>query len=1216
MNGKFVHLHLHTEYSLLDGAARIDRLFKKARALDMPAVAITDHGNMYGAVDFYNAAKADFEKQVKDALFKEMTDAGVKIVYEDIVPTPEDFQRFKHLEIKPIIGCEFYLCEDLKVKDRTSNTYHLILLAKNNTGYYNLCKLNTIAWVEGFYGHPRIDFEALKEHSEGLICLSACLAGIVPRAIINEKFDKARTLALWFKEVFGDDYYLELQDHNIPEETKVAANLLKMSKELGIKVVATNDVHYIDKEDSEMQDVLICIGTSKYIDDPGRLRMNGPYYYFKSYEEMQELFPNVPEALENTLEIAEKCNVEIEFKMPLYPPYHPPGDEKPGDYLRRLAYEGIVHRYPEITDEIRERMEYELSVIIDMGFAEYYLIVWDFIDYARRHGIPVGAGRGSGVGSIIAYAIGITNVDPLRYNLIFERFLNKERVSSPDFDIDFCMEGREEVIQYVREKYTPERVTRIITFGTLAAKQAIKDVARVYRIPYADVDKLVKMLPDATGKMTIKAILGRDSEHPEFCSPDVIQLYETDPTIRKVLDMALKVEGMPRNTGMHAAGVVICKEVVGDFVPLQRNGDVITTQYPKDQVEALGMLKMDFLGLVTLTDVNKAKQYIKANHGVDIDFHELGYENPEVYKLISSGDTDSVFQLESGGMKHFMTQLRPNSLEDIIAGISLYRPGPMDSIDTYVKNKNHPENIQYLDERLRPILEMTYGCLVYQEQVMQIAREIAGYSYGRADILRRIMSKKKAKAMAEQRKIFFDGCPAEPAKKLTAVEGALKRGISAEVATRLFDDMTSFAKYAFNRSHAAAYAVLSYETAYLKKYYTPEYISAVINDRITNPKEVAKYVNYLKQKGYAVLSPDINEGEVFFSTDGKTVRFGLVAVKAVGEDAARHVIEERKRGGKYKSLSDFFRRQTAMPNRAMIENLIKAGAFDCLGETRATLLANYERVMSATADDNKRKQSGQYSLFDEIESLNDDVAIIHLKELGRRQLLDNEFEVLSLYLSGHPLEDYAEAYKSIPFSSSVVAEAEDAALAAQQGDESVVVPKLDNKNVLAAGMILDVSKKVDKNGREWAILRLQDLDGTLECVAYGGVYTQCKDVIKSGNIVLADGNLKERDGRYSLALRSVRPWRLTAAAPSEEEETNEKPERNIVYLIKLPYASGPLYEKAKEICSLYKGNIEVYFYINGKYYIHDHTVADSDSFVSEMYALLGVDAVEIKDRKK
>jgi len=1206
----FVHLHLHTEYSLLDGAARIDRLFDKARKLNMPAIAITDHGNMYGAVDFYNAAQADFEKQVKAALLKEKEEAGQTVSKDDIVPTKEDFERFAHLKIKPIIGCEFYMCEDLNVKERSSSTYHLILLAKNETGYYNLCKLNTIAWVDGFYTHPRIDFKALKEHSEGLICLSACIAGILPRAIQNDDFDRARELALWFKDVFGEDYYFEIQNHDIPLEKKVVVNLLKMSKELGIKVVATNDVHYVEKEDSEMQDVLICIGTAHYIDDETRMRMNGPYYYFKSYDEMLELFPNVPEALDTTLEIAEKCNVKIAFKMPLFPPYNPPTGETPGEYLRRLAYEGIVHRYPVITDEIKERMEYELSVIIDMGFAEYYLIVWDFIDYARRHGIPVGAGRGSGVGSIIAYSIGITNVDPLRYHLIFERFLNKERVSNPDFDIDFCMEGREDVIQYVRRKYGPERVTRIITFGTLAAKQAIKDVARVYRVPYSDVDKLVKMLPDANGKMTIKGILGRDDKHPEQRSPDVIQLYESDSTIRKVLDMALKVEGMPRNTGMHAAGVVICKEVVGDFVPLQRNADVVTTQYPKDQVEALGMLKMDFLGLVTLTDVNKAKQYIKANHGVEVDFHKLGYENPEVYKLISSGDTDSVFQLESGGMKRFMTQLRPTSLEDVIAGISLYRPGPMDSIPEYVKNKNNPEGIVYADERLRPILEMTYGCLVYQEQVMQIAREIAGYSYGRADILRRIMSKKKAKLMAEQRKVFFEGCPADPNKGLTAVEGALKRGATEAVATKLFDDMTKFAAYAFNKSHAAAYAVLSYETAYLKKYYTPEYISAVINNRITNPKEVAKYVNYLRNKGYAVLRPDINEGDVFFTTDGKTVRFGLVAVKAVGEDAARHVVEERKRGGPYKSLSDFFRRQTAMPNRAMIENLIKAGAFDCLGETRATLLANYASVMSATSEDNKRKMSGQFSLFDEIDTLNTDSDIVRLAELGKNQILENELEVLSLYLSGHPLEDYAKAYKELSFSTAQVAEAEEAALAAQESEEAVYVQSLDNKNVVAAGMLLDVVKKVDKKGNEMALMKLQDLDGTIECVAYGGTYSKCKEYIKTGNIVLAEGTLKDRDGKYTLNLRNVRPWQIAASAAPEKEE------RNIVYVVKLPANYGTIYEKAKEVCAAHEGGVQLYFFADGKYYLHDKTVADSEAFVAEMYGVVGPDALEIKERKK
>ena len=1208
----FVHLHLHSEYSLLDGAARIDRLFSKARSLGMRSVAITDHGNMYGAVDFYNAAQADFEKQVKQKLLEERVANGETVSIDDIVPTDEDFQRFADLRIKPIIGCEFYMTEDLKVKERTSQTYHLILLAKNNTGYYNLCKLNTIAWVDGFYMHPRIDFETLKAHSEGLICLSACIAGIIPRAIRADDYARARELALWFKDVFGDDFYFEIQNHDIPDEKKVLVNLIKMSKELGIKLVATNDVHYIEKEDAEMQDVLICIGTAHYIDDEMRMRMNGPYYYFKSGEEMEELFPNLPEALDTTLEIAEKCNVTITFKMPLFPPYVPPTGETPAEYLRRLAYEGIVKRYPVITDEIKERMEYELSVIIQMGFAEYYLIVWDFIDYARRHDIPVGAGRGSGVGSIIAYAIGITNVDPLRYSLIFERFLNVERVSNPDFDIDFCMEGREEVIQYVRDKYGPERVTRIITFGTLAAKQAIKDVARVYRVPYADVDKLVKMLPEANGKMSIKGILGRDEKHQEQKSSDVIQLYESDPVIRKVLDMALKVEGMPRNTGMHAAGVVICKEIVGDFVPLQRNGEVVTTQYPKDQVEALGMLKMDFLGLVTLTDVHKAKLYIKENHGVDIDFHKLGYDNPEVFKLIASGDTDSVFQLENGGMKAFMMQLKPTSLEDIIAGISLYRPGPMSSIPKYIENKNHPEKIVYLDERLRPILEMTYGCLVYQEQVMQIAREIAGYSYGRADILRRIMSKKKAKLMEEQKKIFFNGSPANPKKKLTAVEGALARGASEEVATKLFDDMADFAKYAFNKSHAAAYAVLSYETAYLKKYYTPEFITAVINDRITNQKEVSKYVNYLRNKGVEVLKPDVNEGDVFFTTNGKTVRFGLVAVKAVGEDAARHVVEERKRGGPYKNLSDFFRRQTAMPNRAMIENLIKAGAFDCLGENRATLLANYEQAMAATAEENKRKMSGQISLFDEIEELNSDIDIVKMKELPRNQILENEYEVFSLYLSGHPLEDYKEAYKSIPFTTAKVIELEEAAKAAEESEEAVAaVPSLDGEQVMAAGMLLDVTKKVGKTGNEMAVFKLQDLDGTIEGVAFGGAYTRNKDLFKTGNIVIVEGVLKDKDGVYSLNARTLREWKKETV-----EETPAAPERNVVFVVKFPHDYASVYPKVKEICAAYKGGVEVYLLIDGKYYRHEQTVADSEALIAELYGAVGPENVEIKERKR
>ncbi|MBO4473102.1 MAG: DNA polymerase III subunit alpha, partial [Clostridia bacterium] len=750
----------------------------------------------------------------------------------------------------------------------------------------------------------------------------------------------------------------------------------------------------------------------------------------------------------------------------------------------------------------------------------------------------------------------------------------------------------------------------------LAAKQAIKDVARVYRVPYADVDKLVKMLPDGNVKMTIKGILGRDAKHPEQKSADVIALYESDPTIRKVVDMALKVEGMPRNTGRHAAGVVFFKVVVGDFVPLQRNGEVVTTQYPKDQVEALGMLKMDFLGLVTLTDVHKAKIYIKQNHGVDVDFAKLGYENPEVYKLIASGDTDSVFQLENGGMKAFMMQLRPTSLEDIIAGISLYRPGPMSSIPKYINNKHNPEKIEYLDERLRPILEMTYGCLVYQEQVMQIAREIAGYSYGRADILRRIMSKKKPKLMEEQKKVFFYGSPEDKKKKMTAVEGAIKRGMSEEVASKLYEDMADFAKYAFNKSHAAAYAVLSYETAYLKKFYTPEFISAVINDRITNQKEVSKYVNYLRKKNVPVLKPDINAGDVFFTTDGKAVRYGLVAVKAVGEDAARRVVEERKVGGPYKNLSDFFRRQSVIPNRAMVENLIKAGAFDCLGENRATLLANYELAMASTAEENKRKSTGQFSLFDEIEELNADIDVVKMTELPRRQILENEYEVLSLYLSGHPLEDYRAAYSSMAFTTAQVAEVEEAYAAAQESEEEVDVPSLDGKQITAAGMLLDVTKKVNKSGSEMAVFRLQDLDGTIEAIAFGGTYTRYKDLLKNGNIVLLDGSLREKEGQYSLNVRGVREWQKSAPEESGEGAEETRAQRNVVFVVNLPHDYSSVYPLLKKVCASYPGAVEVYLCVDGKYYRHDQTVADNDSFIAEMYGVVGPENFIIKDRKK
>jgi len=1194
----FVHLHVHTQYSLLDGAAKISGLFDRARELGMPGVAMTDHGNMYGAIEFYETATNSWEDACKKILLKEKTADYNKRKAEnpdldeyppdkdDIRLTDEDRERFKDLFVKPIIGCEFYCCGDHKRTDIKQEAYHLILIAKDITGYYNLCKLNSIAWVEGYYYHPRIDHEVLRAHSKGLICLSACIAGEIPRLLqkdVPDSYERAKACALDLMSMFDPgDFYIEVQDHDIPLEKKCIPLLFRLASDLGVKVVATNDAHYIYPDDAEMQDVLLCIASNRYVDEPGRDEVSDlpeeeqrkgrlkfkPGFYIKDYDEMLSLFPEHPEVLSNTLEIMNKCDFKIPYKQKLYPKYFPPDNSTPEEYLRKLAWEGLANRYKEITPVIKERAEYELSVICTLGWSEYYLVVWDFIHYAKTIDVPVGAGRGSGVGSIIAYAIGITNVEPLRYNLIFERFLNAERVSSPDFDIDFCSKGREKIIQYVIQKYGADKVTQIITFGTMAAKQAIKDVARVYRIPYSDVEKITKAIPDVKGKATLKGIMGKDEKHLDQKSNDLIAMYEQDPTVKKVIDMAMRVEGMPRQTGMHAAGVVICKEVVADYVPLQSNGRpgqasrIITTQYPKDQVEALGLLKMDFLGLTNLTDIKYAKQYIKKNHGADVDFAKLGYEDPKVFELISSGETDAVFQLESAGMKKFMKQLQPSSMEDIIAGISLFRPGPMDSIPDYIKGKKNPQDIKYLDPRLKPILEMTYGCMVYQEQVMQIVQSVGGYSLGRADMLRRIMCKKKLKEMEKQKKIFFYGAPANPSKKETEVKGALNMGMDLQTAETLYAQMSSFALYAFNKSHAAAYAVVSYETAYLKLYYLPEFITAVMNNRLDKPDEIKKYIGFLRSRNIPVLPPDINKGDVYFSTDGKVVRFGIASIKGVGEAAAQAVVDEREAGGEFKDLHDLYHRMAnATINRTMMEGLIKSGALDSFGETRNTLLNNFENVQNSCVEENKASAQGQYSLFDMLgdddPALSNGVEIYRMKEFPKETLLEFENNVLGVYISGHPLDKYNLAYNKIPFKlGSLILTASDYdeenisdnmdtsfSEEDEGGSDVQYDPSYDGQTVQIAGMVTGVTRKVDKTGTERGIAVFEDIEGSIELLFFGGTYTKYKDALQVGAIVKIMGSLKMRDGKYSLFVRRMDPWVLSAN-DNEPVENIPLPEDN------------------------------------------------------------------------
>ncbi|MEG2561787.1 MAG: DNA polymerase III subunit alpha [Clostridia bacterium] len=1122
----FVHLHLHSEYSLLDGAARIsgdhcNPLLQACVAKGMPACALTDHGNMFGAYTFYKAAK----------------EAG----------------------IKPIVGCEFYTCPDL-TKNDTKERCHLVLLAKTTEGYRNIVKMDSIAYVDGYYYKPRIDIELLKKHTKGVICLSACLSGKIPSLLLQNDYNGAKEYALMLRDMFEEgDFYIEIQDHGIPEQKQINPLLVKLAKEIGVKVVATNDVHYIEKSDAEMHDVLLCIQTASTIDDPTRMKFDSDNFYLKDYDEMSQLFAWCPEAIANTNEVMEKCNIEIK-KEELMPPYHPEDGSTPPEYLRKLAYDGLVERYGELTDEIKQRAEYELDIIIRMGFAEYYLIVWDFIHYARQQGIPVGAGRGSGVSSIIAYAIHITNVDPLKYNLLFERFLNPERISAPDFDIDFCMDRRGEVIEYVTQKYGKDKVCQILALGTMKAKGAIKDVARVYKVPLDIVNKTTKCIPNTPG-LTLQQVLGwatvpskitdpeeraeKENELKKNFCPEVLDIYKTNDEMHRVIDMALKIEGMPRNCSKHAAGVVICREVISDFVPLQRNGNDITTQFQKEEVEQLGMLKMDFLGLTTLTDISKAKQYIMENHGVDVDFEKLGYEDPEVYKLISSGETDAVFQLEGSGMKKFMRELQPTNLEDIIAGISLYRPGPIKSIPDYVIAKHNPEKITYETPLLIPLLHMTYGFLVYQEQVMQCVQTLAGYSLGRADILRRAMGKKKSDVMAAEKTIFINGCPAKPVEYYAdgtvkesatpAVDGAVKRGVPADAASRIFDNMQDFAKYAFNKSHAAAYSVLAYETAYLKRYYMPEFVSAVVNDRLTKADEIAKYWLFLKEKGVPQLPPDVNKSDTIFRVQNGAVRFGLCGIKNVSENAMKLLVEERKQNGEYSSISDMLLRLPASTiTKKSMESLIKAGALDCFGHTRASLMACYERLLATSNVDKRKQASGQMSLFGMFgaeETNVDDIP--YLQEFGRMQYYAQEKEVLSVYMSGHPLEAYEEAIKNMPFNFSMIADLlfrneteDDDATDDANNEVDKLAREYNDREIVVGGMISNFRKSVTKSGKLMAYGMIEDTYGAIEVIFFPATLGKYKDLLFDDAIVTVKGRLDTlTDPKVKLFAKEVAVWK-------------------------------------------------------------------------------------------
>ncbi|MGN0804786.1 MAG: DNA polymerase III subunit alpha [Candidatus Coproplasma sp.] len=1124
----FVHLHLHTEYSLLDGACKIDNLISYCKNNGIDTVCMTDHGNMYGTLHFAEKAAA----------------AGLKY----------------------IIGCEFYMTKDLNVHEGNT-AEHLILLAKNRAGYINLVQLDSMAFVDGFHYKPKIDYKVLKEHSEGVICLSACLAGGIPRRLLAGDYEGAKEMALYLKDIFGEDFYIEIQDHGIEEERAVLPLLVKLANEIGVELVATNDVHYLRKEDAEMQDVLLCIQTKKTLDDPKRMKFDSQEMYFKSGDEMAELFPNLPQAISNTRVIANKVT-EPAFNLDkkgypirdtsLIPGYEPPDGSTPEEYLRKLTDEGLIRRYGTVTQVQRERADYELGVICRMGYAEYYLIVWDFINWSKENDIPVGPGRGSGVSSIVAYSIGITDVEPLQYDLLFERFLNPDRVSMPDFDIDFCTDNRYRTIEYVRQKYHPENVCQIVTFGTMAAKNSIKDVGRVMRVPYSETDRLTKIMD---GKTSIGDLLGRripstekklneetDPEkkkeiedklnelkvarNAEFCT-----IYEEDQTLKKVVDMAMQIEGMPRQTGMHAAGVVICRKKIADNVPLSRNGKDITTQYVAKEIEALGMLKMDFLALVTLTDIKKCCDYIKEDTGFEVDFTKIGYTDAGAYALISEGDTDGVFQLEAGGMKRFMKQLRPDCLEDLIAGVSLYRPGPMQFIDSFCRRKHGEEPITYDCPQEEKILKVTYGVPVYQEQVMQIFQFLAGFSLGEADLVRRAMGKKDKKTLMAQKEKFINGGISDT--NGSKIVGCVANGISAEVASKIFSHMEGFASYAFNKSHAAAYATLAYQTAWLKKYYCKEFICALLNNRLNKIDEITKYVIYLKDKGMKVFPPDINKSKTAFSVESDGIRFGLSALKGSGQAAIDEVIKERTEHGLFKDFPDFLLRCAGVVNKRIIEGLILAGAFDEMGVARSQLYAVYDELYNRAASINKQKSGAQISLFgDIIEESKLEVNYPKIPEFELMDKLSKEKLVLGVYVSGHPFEKYMSAFNDCSFNCSYLTDY------MEDEDGIRTYNKIsDGIQITMGGIITAIRRTTTKSsGASMAFITIEDIYGSIDCVAFPSVFERIKSVLANDKIVRLKGKLDmSKEDEPSIIVDSVTEFDVTPYAEKTQGATAKKP---------------------------------------------------------------------------
>ena len=1165
---QFTHLHVHTEYSLLDGACRIDRMFDHLKEMGQTACAITDHGVMYGCVAFFDAAKA----------------AG----------------------IKPIIGCEVYVATRTRFDkvNRIDGNSHLILLCKNETGYKNLIKMVSAGFLEGFYSKPRIDKDLLEQHHEGLICLSACLAGEVPKAILAGDYERAKNTALYYRDLFGEgNYYIELQDHGLEEDRVVLPQLIRLARETGIPMVATNDAHYITKEDSKMQSILLCIQTGKTIADADRMEFQTDEFYLKSADEMYDLFSMVPEACENTNKIAEQCNFEFTFGETKLPYFRAPDGMENQAYFEKLCWEGLERRYPgKVTDALRERLSYEINVVKKMGYTNYYLIVYDFINYAKSRDIPVGPGRGSGAGSLAAYCVGITDIDPIRYSLIFERFLNPERVSMPDFDVDFCYERRQEVIDYVNEKYGRDHVAQIVTFGTMAARAAVRDVGRVMGMAYQDVDKVAKLIP-----MELKMTLQKALE----VSPDLKTMYEADPQVHELIDTSLKVEGMPRHASTHAAGVVITREPATEYVPLSTNDGLPVTQFNMVEIERLGLLKMDFLGLRTLTVIHDTETAVRRKVP-DFRMANISYDDPETYAMLAKGETEGIFQLESTGMTQVLVSMRPRNLEDIIALISLYRPGPMDSIPTYLRNRREPGKISYKTPQLAHILDVTNGCIVYQEQVMQIFRELAGFSFGQADNIRRAMSKKKHKVMEAEREHFVHGCT-EPGKECA---GCVKNGIPEDVANEIYDEMISFASYAFNKSHAACYAYVAFQTAYLKCHYPHEFMAALLTSVLDNTSKVIEYTTECQRLGIKVLQPDINVSRGGFTADGDCIRFGLNAVKSVGRNLIEAVVKERQ-DRPYRGLYDFCRRMYGNElNRRALENLIKCGAFDTLEPSRRAMLECVEGILKSVETDMRQNLEGQMDLFgmmsgESQEPAINDYKVPPMQEYPTSDLLKMEKEVSGLYLSGHPLDAYREQ----------IAKISTCTIAQLQGDDA---KQFDNQNVTILCTVVKNKVMTTKSNTLMAFTTIEDLTGTMELLVFPRVLAECRAALQENAVVVAHGRVSVKEEE---AARLI----VEGVQPIETYDPNKSFGRNRVdrvqketrgegvagYFLTVPARDcAEMHRVENLLCNIFDGGtVKVYFLFadtGKKAWARHMAVKDDPLLRAELVRILGPEHVKVQ----